>query len=154
MNIKQSCRCSQNLRLPWNTAFACWHCLQKRPKEHNDWYSPLPLDGPGCRISSLSHGIGSMVLQLNPHCVTPWIGAYRLPNLYKNNFASRKSTIWNSPGIRYRTNSCDKLIQAKWRVYTSVNKTIIGWENDLVPNTHRTIFSANADFLPIRPLKA
>ena len=51
------------------------------------------------------------------------------------------------------TVSITKLIKAKWRVYVSVNSTIIDTDNGFAPNRHQGIIWNNADFFLIGPLR-
>ena len=45
------------------------------------------------------------------------------------------------------------LIEAKWRVYVSVNQTIISSDNGLSPNRRQAIIWTNAVLLLIRPFR-
>ena len=46
-----------------------------------------------------------------------------------------------------------QLIEAEWRIYASVNYTIIGSDNGLLPVRHQAIIWTNAGILFIWPLE-
>ena len=43
-------------------------------------------------------------------------------------------------------------IEAEWRIYASVNETVIGLDNGLSPGRHQAIIWTNAGILLIGPL--
>ena len=49
-------------------------------------------------------------------------------------------------------NISTELIEAEWRIYTSVDNTIIGSDNGLSPVRHQAIICFNAGFLLIGPM--
>ena len=61
--------------------------------------------------------------------------------------------VFNEEQFQLPTPSQHQLIEAEWRIYASVNWTIIGSDNGLLLGRHQAIISSNAGILLIGPLR-